>query len=397
MNRKVLILGGGEAQLGLIKTAKQMGLDTIVTGSEGQYVGYAIADKYISADILDKEKIQEIVESEKVDGISMCCSDIGLSTLGYLCDKCGLKGISYHSAQLSSNKLLMKEALINNNVRTAKYRKVMKGGAYSDSLKDLNFPLIIKAVNLQGSKGIYICHSQCDVINAMDKVFMESQLNYCIVEEFIIGEEFGVQAFVYNNNVLFILPHGDRVAKVGATNIPIEHYVPYLVSDEILKLDIIHQIENSIKALELNNCAVNVDMILKDNTPYVIELSGRAGANMLPEMVSEYYGINYYEMILRASLDLSPDKYFEDNKHDTWGNVLVRILYPMEEGIIKINNIVTSNEVQVHTYISDGDYVKGIPVLEKIGKVLSHESSLVESTEKINEYVNSTFNIRMLS
>lgn len=34
--------------------------------------------------------------------------------------------------------------------------------------------------------------------------------SYCIVEEFIEGWEFGAQAFVYNNEVLFVMPHGDR-------------------------------------------------------------------------------------------------------------------------------------------------------------------------------------------
>ena len=35
----------------------------------------------------------------------------------------------------------------------------------------------------------------------------------------------------------------------------------------------------------LDNCAVNIDMILKDNKVYMIELTGRAGANCLPELV----------------------------------------------------------------------------------------------------------------
>lgn len=39
-------LGGGQAQLELIKTAKAMGLYTIVVGISGNYPGYKIADKH---------------------------------------------------------------------------------------------------------------------------------------------------------------------------------------------------------------------------------------------------------------------------------------------------------------------------------------------------------------
>ena len=39
---------------------------------------------------------------------------------------------------------------------------------------------------------------------------------------------------------------------------------------------------------------------------YVLEIGGRAGATCLPELVSTYYGFNYYEQIVRAALDMNP-------------------------------------------------------------------------------------------
>lgn len=38
-----------------------------------------------------------------------------------------------------------------------------------------------------------------------------SRTDSYIIEEFIEGEEFGAQAFVYRGKVQFILPHGDYV------------------------------------------------------------------------------------------------------------------------------------------------------------------------------------------
>ena len=70
-----MILGGGQAQLELIKTAKAMGLYTIVVGISGNYPGYEIADKCFFVDIFDKEKVLDIAKEELIDGISMVCSD----------------------------------------------------------------------------------------------------------------------------------------------------------------------------------------------------------------------------------------------------------------------------------------------------------------------------------
>lgn len=36
----------------------------------------------------------------------------------------------------------------------------------------------------------------------------------------------------------------------------------------------------------------------------MIEITGRAGGTCLPEMVSIYYGINYYEAIVRLALGM---------------------------------------------------------------------------------------------
>ena len=65
----------------------------------------------------------------------------------------------------------------------------------------------------------------------------------------------------------------------------------------------------SIKALGLNNCAVNVDLILRDNKVYVIELTGRVGANCLPELVEINFGIEYYKMIAAMAVGENPLEY----------------------------------------------------------------------------------------
>lgn len=90
--------------------------------------------------------------------------------------------------------------------------------------------------------------------------------------------------------VLFVMPHGDETY-MSHTAVPVGHYVPLDCDEDVYKQTEI-AVKSAIKALGLNNCAVNVDLILRDNKVYVIELTGRVGANCLPELVEINFGIS---------------------------------------------------------------------------------------------------------
>ena len=135
---------------------------------------------------------------------------------------------------------------------------------------------------------------------ARDAVKDNTHSDYFIVEEFIDGEEFGAQAFVRNGNVEFILPHGDYVFK-GDTGVPVGHYAPYFLPDDVLS-DAKHQLLSAIRAMRLDNCAINADFIMKGDKTYVLEIGGRSGATCLAELTAIYYDFDYYEKILLTAL-----------------------------------------------------------------------------------------------
>ena len=83
---KILINGAGRGCLNLIKTAKKMGLQTIVTGMEGPCI--PIADKvYREVHPGHPEEVLEVAMKENVDGVATTCNDMGLESVGYCCEK----------------------------------------------------------------------------------------------------------------------------------------------------------------------------------------------------------------------------------------------------------------------------------------------------------------------
>jgi biotin carboxylase len=304
--KKIMILGAGIYQVPLIKKAKEMGLYTIVVSIPGKYPGFMIADKVIYENTIDKDAVLKIATKEKIDGVAVCGTDVCVPTQGYLCDHLGLKGPTLKSAEIAQDKALMKKAFIAHGVRTAEVEYVDISNAWpADICKKIGYPVIFKSVDSSGSRGITKVKSEADISYAYMQVKENTHSGCYIIEKYLVGEEFGAQAFVYDGTLKFILPHGDYVFQ-GDTGVPIGHFAPYNMGNNIVE-DAENQLKKAIKAMGIDNCAINADFILCDGKTYVLEVGARAGATCLVEMTSIYYGFDYYEKILQAALGIEPD------------------------------------------------------------------------------------------
>lgn len=383
--KKILILGAGIYQVPLIKVAKKMGIYTIVASIKGNYPGFSIADKVYYEDTTDFEKIAEIAKTENIDGIVTAGTDVAVITIGKVCDALGLCGLSERAAVIASNKMLMKTEYEKFGVRTARFRKVsFEDSEIKQAANELNYPLIFKAVDTSGSRGIIKVPSPDDIDSAIDVVHSATKLDYFIIEEFITGTEFGAQAFVSDGKIQFCLPHGDYVYN-GNTGVPIGHFAPYDLSEEIIK-DTELQLENAAKAMGLNNCAINADFILSDDKVYVLELGGRSGATCLAELVSIYYDFNYYEKLIRVALgekvSFASDSHYPNASH---------LIMSDKDGIIEqqeFNGDLNSvDEIQFDYAV--GDTVRKFRVgPDRIGHIITSGETLDVATEKLNSAMN---------
>lgn len=381
--KKILILGAGVYQVPLITTAKRLGIQTIVASIPGNYPGFEHADKIYYENTTDYEKILEIAKEEKIDGIVTAGTDVAVITIGKVCDELGLTGLSFEAAQIASNKSLMKTKYEEFGVRTARFRKIpFTETNLVEAVAALEFPLIFKSVDSSGSRGIIRVDSVNEFESARAYVKDNTRSDHFIIEEFIEGEEFGAQAFVYNGNVEFILPHGDYVFQ-GDTGVPIGHYAPYELDNGVIE-DAKVQLTKAIQAMGLNNCAINADFILKDNKTYVLELGGRSGATCLAELVSIYYGYDYYEKIIQTAL--GEEVSFESNLSVPNASML---LSSDKDGVIlsqENNNPADERIFEVQFDYKPGDKISKFRVgPHRIGHVITKGDTLNEAVEVLNK------------
>ncbi len=387
--KKLMILGAGVYQVPLIKQAKKMGIYTIVVSIKGKYPGFSLADKVYYEDITNYKKILEIAKAEKIDGIMTAGTDVAVITIGYVCDKLHLKGLSMKSAERATNKMLMKNQFEKNGVRTARFREVAFNlNTLIKETSELTFPLIFKAVDTSGSRGIKKVNSISEFEDAMNYVKKATKLDYFIVEEFIVGEEFGAQAFVQDGEIQFILPHGDYVF-TGETGVPIGHFAPYNLNHEII-VDTKKQLERAIKALELDNCAINADFILHNGKTYVLEIGGRSGATCLAELTSIYYNFNYYEKMIQVALGESVDFSSTYSIPNASKLLLSKKSGKLEEQYIL--NSIDSNVVELQFDYNIGDNINSFKVgPDRIGHVITKGKTLDQAYQLLEETIKNIY------
>lgn len=382
--KKIMILGAGIYQVPLIKTAKKLGIYSIVVSIPGNYPGFELADKVYYENTTDYDKILEIAREEQIDGVITAGTDVAVITIGKVCDELKLCGLSFEAAQIAANKFLMKSKYEEHGVRTAKFREIpLDETDVSSLISDLSFPLIFKSVDSSGSRGIVRVDSEAEFDAAIQNVKENTRSDYYIVEEFIEGEEFGAQAFVYRGEVAFILPHGDYVFK-GDTGVPIGHFAPYELDAAVIE-DARCQLNAAIRAMGLDNCAINADFILKDGKTYVLEIGGRSGATCLAELVSIYYGFDYYEKILKCAL--GEDTSFDCTSHAVPNASM--LLMSDRDGIIRKQS--DKNPDNPDIYDIQFDYTPGDSVHKfrvgphRIGHVITKGITLKQAVDTLHK------------
>ncbi|WP_283684643.1 ATP-grasp domain-containing protein [Parablautia sp. Marseille-Q6255] len=380
--KKLMVMGAGTYQVPLIKKAREMGVYTIVVSIPGKYPGFAFADEICYEDTVNYDKILQIAKEKQIDGIVTAGTDVAVITIGKVCDELGLTGLSFEAAQIASNKIRMKKKYEEYGVRTARFREVSFEEDMYEAVRGLDFPLIFKAVDTSGSRGIVRVDSVSEFEGARRVVKENTRTDFFIIEEFIEGKEFGAQAFVYHGEVKFILPHGDYVFQ-GDTGVPIGHFAPYELDDAIIA-DAKVQLEKAIVAMGLDNCAINADFILKDDKTYVLELGGRSGATCLAELVSIYYGFDYYEKLVQAALGEEVE--FPQTQAVPNASMLLR---SEKDGVIC--SIENRNRPDEDIYAIQFDYGVGDRVKKfhvgpnRIGHVITKGKTLDAAVEKLHE------------
>lgn len=373
--KKLLLAGGGYADIPLIKAAQNLGYYVVTTGNRPEELGHKESDEYRPADYSDPESMLDLARELKIDAICPCCNDFSAISSAYVAEKLGLPGHdSYETSQLIHHKDSYRMFAMDNDISTPKARGFADIDAALSLIHDFQFPLIVKPVDLTGGKGIAKVQDQAGVRSALEDAFSISKLGRVVIEEFIEGSRHGFSAFIRDGKVAFCFSDNEHYYlnqyMVSAASAPTT--VPESAIQELVS-----QAEKISGILALKTGIFHVQFILRNDKPVIIEICRRPPGDLYIKLVEYATGLDYSLWIVNAFCGLDCSE-LTNNQVD--GYYLRHCVMGARNGVldnIVIDSSIEKNIIDSMMWWKPGDKVDNY-LVNKFGIVFLKFDSLDE-------------------
>lgn len=306
---KVLVLAGGFDQIALIQELKNRGHFVVLVDYYENPPAKHYSDKHIVASTLDVEKVELIAKAEQVELICTACTDQALLTVAYVSERLGLPCyISYQTGLNVTNKSYMKDVLVKNDIPTSKYSIVSEPDI--DYVKDFSYPLVVKPVDCNSSKGVKRVDNDGDFVSCVKDALNYSRTRTAIVEEFKEGTEISAD---------FYIDHGKAKFLSATTSLKIKNRKSFTIIgsdypavDNIQQERLVSIASNISKAFLLDNTPLLIQLIINKDEISVLEFSARMGGGSKYRLIQVLSGVNimstYVDRILGGFPTVNPVK-----------------------------------------------------------------------------------------
>jgi len=313
MKPKLLIAGGSHADIPVIEAAKKLGFHVVTSGNNPADLGHRYSDEQHYEDYSDPEAILRLARKLRVDALCASSNDFSALSCAYAAEKLGLAGHdAYETARIIHHKHRFRQFAQKHGLPVPRAAVLPAGdGVFPELLEDLDFPLMVKPVDLSGGKGMRRVESTQELVDAVENARRLSRQREIVVEEFIEGSNHGYSALLDNGKIIFAFMDD-------------EHYFlnPYLVSGAssslsdtpALRTKLDAALERLASLLNLTDGLLHVQFILRDNEPYLLEICRRTPGDLYLMLIEYATGFPMAEAIVNSVVGQSLPPYLPRTK-----------------------------------------------------------------------------------
>src|SRR5918911_2951710 len=193
---RLLVLGAGPAQLGLLAAARKRGLFVIAADRDPSAPGFRFADRRAIVSAEDESAVERLATAERVDGIIAPGIDWPVAIAARVAARLGLPHpISPETAALSTSKLRQRERFAEAGVPQPRFVVCSGAQEAATAAEQLGYPCVVKAPDRQGQRGLTLVTDARRTSSAVEVALDASRSATLLVEEHVAGREVTVNAF----------------------------------------------------------------------------------------------------------------------------------------------------------------------------------------------------------
>jgi len=284
-------------------------------------IGSKYCDKFLNIDIANRELVLREAKKNNIDLILTSATEPGNVTACYVGEELKLNTNSYQTALNTTNKKLMKELFVANDIPIAEYRVIQNE---SDLLGWDFFPCIVKPVDSSAGRGVTYCESMHDAVLAINKAKKYSNSEDILIERYIDGKQYSCESISCSGEHQFVAINEEFI-KSPPYVMELGHTIPAPID---VKLEA-HIKKISCQILDVFNIqfgASHIEMkVDSEGQIYIIEIASRTGG-MRTEMINLASGISYSQLLILSSMNMLNKIPFSI----TWRSVQCRFLVDYE-------------------------------------------------------------------
>jgi biotin carboxylase len=302
--KKAIVLGVGNAQVDLIRYLKSQGWWVIGCSYRREGRGLDYIDQFALINVIDADGIEQLARAENVDLVYSIGSDLAMPAAARVASRLGLPFlIPAETAELLQNKLLLRGFLTQHAISPIRY----KGIRSQADLDDWSiFPAIIKPVDNQGQRGVFVAASREEAKARLENSLQFSRSRTVIIEEFLVGPEISVNTFVVNGETVFNEVSDRLVVEEFPGGIPRGHIYPAVHCAEAARQEAQRLTEECNRALGVRNGPVYYQMILTAGGPRIVEVTPRLDGCHMWRLIKMTSGVDLLEASVKCLLGETP-------------------------------------------------------------------------------------------
>jgi biotin carboxylase len=291
---RLLVLGAGPAQLGLLEAARERGLHVIAADRDPQAAGFEHADERAVISTDDEPALGRHARAREIDGVISPGADWAVGVAARIAERMGVPHpIDGATAGLTTSKARQRERFAEAGVPQP---RVVRAG------EEPVLPCVVKPADQQGQRGLSIVRARGELEAAVASAVEVSRGGGYLIEELVEGPEVTVNAVSVDGAFVPLAVTDRLTAEPPAHGVALAHVWRSESDTEAA----VEAAEAAAAALGVRNGPTYTQIRLGRDGPRVMELAARLGGGHDAELVEAATGVPLNSLALDFALGLRP-------------------------------------------------------------------------------------------
>jgi biotin carboxylase len=275
--KRLLVLGAGAGQLGLLEAARERGLFVVAVDRNPAAPGFRFADRRAIISVEDEPQIDRLAAAERVDGLIAPGIDWPVAVAARIAERQVIPHpIDPATAVLATSKLRQRERFAEAGVPHPRHIVCASLEEAATAAADFGYPCVVKAPDRQGQKGLVLVRDESLLEAAFALALGESRSSVVLVEELVPGREVTVNAFSVEGRFAPLTVTDRIVAEPPAFGVALAHVWPSSLAPEQIGAAV-EAARAAAEAVGVANGPTYTQVVVGERGAHVVELAARIG------------------------------------------------------------------------------------------------------------------------